>query len=132
MAYLLDTNIISDLVRQPSGPVRHAIARVGQENVCTSILVAAELGYGVLKKGASRLGTRVDAILADMDILPLEPPFQRHYADVRLSLESIGRPIGHMDTMIAAHALAIGCVLVTDNMAEFARVPGLAVENWLR
>lgn len=129
--YLLDTNILSDLVRNPQSRVTEQIAGAGERNVCTSIVVAAELRFGAKKSGSRRLTLQVDAILAAMDILPLEEPADRSYATLRRQLEQRGQPIGPNDLLIAAHALAANCTLVSANGREFSRVPGLKVVNWL-
>lgn len=129
--YLLDTNILSDLVRRPQGPIAARIAQVGELNVCTSIIVASELRFGAIKRNPPRLAAQVDTILAAMVVLPFELPADREYAKLRLHLEQAGTPIGPNAMLIAAHALAINATVVTANSAEFARVPGLAVENWL-
>lgn len=130
--YLLDTYIISDMVRHPVGCVAALIRQVGADRVCTSIVVAAELRFGETKRGSARLLARIDAALDMLDVLPLEPPADRLYGELRADLERRGQPIGANDMLIAAHALAAGCVLVTDNEREFSRVPGLKIENWLR
>ncbi|WP_422126810.1 type II toxin-antitoxin system VapC family toxin [Thioalkalivibrio sulfidiphilus] len=129
--YLLDTNVISELVRHPQGVVAKQIAAVGETAVCTSIVVAAELRFGAAKRDSVRLTNQVDAILGAMDVLPLDAPADSAYARLRAALEKSGRPIGPNDMLIAAHALAAECVLVTANADEFSRVPGLRVENWL-
>ena len=129
--YLLDTNIVSDLVRRPQGAVATQIATVGEEAVCTSIIVAAELRFGAAKRNAPRLTNQVEAILAAMDVLPLDAPVDRAYAHLCWALEQSGQPIGPNDMLIAAQALESGCVLVTANVGEFSRVPDLPVENWL-
>jgi tRNA(fMet)-specific endonuclease VapC len=129
--YLLDTNILSHLVRQPQGPVAARIADVGEENVLTSIIVACELRYGAAKRGSRRLARQIDAILGAITILPLEAGTDRHYAAIRTTLERKGTPIGANDMLIAAQARAIEAICVTDNVAEFKRVPALKVENWL-
>lgn len=85
----------------------------------------------VAKRGASILAAQVEAILAVMEVLPLDVPADREYAKLRLYLEQAGTPIGPNDMLIAAHALATDCTFVTANVGEFSRVPGLAVENWL-
>lgn len=103
-----------------------------EHEVCTSIIVAAELRFGVEKKGAVRLAIQLETILEDIRIVAFEPPAERSYAAARTQLERDGRPISGNDMLIAAHALAIDAVLVTDNVREFERVPGLKVENWLR
>jgi len=130
--FLLDTNVLSALARDPHGAVAGQIARVGEANVCTSIVVAAELRYGAVKRGSARLAKQLDVILAAMDIVPFESPMDRVYADVRNALEQRGRPIGGNDLIIAAQALALDAVLVTDTVKEFEQVPGLKVENWVR
>ena len=132
MRYLLDTNIVSDLVRHPQGRVADHIREVGDSLICTSIVVAAELRYGASKKASVRLTAQLDAVLGALDILPFEAPADIVYGQLRAALEQIGRPIGGNDLLIAAHAMALDCVLVTDNEGEFARVEGLRWDNWLR
>lgn len=130
-AYLLDTNIVSDLLRRPAGRIRDGIAACGEERVCTNIIVAAELRFGAAKKGSERLTAQLEAVLAALEILPFDPPADRHYADIRQALERAGTPIGANDLLIATHALALGLTLVTASEAEFCCVPELVVENWL-
>jgi tRNA(fMet)-specific endonuclease VapC len=132
MRYLLDTNIVSDLIRNPQGRVAAHIKRVGEAQVCTSIIVAAELRYGASKKGSPRLASQLDAVLGALDVLPLEAPADAAYGLIRARLEHAGKPIGGNDLLIAAQAIALGCSIVTDNEKEFARIDGLARENWLR
>jgi tRNA(fMet)-specific endonuclease VapC len=129
--YLLDTNILSDLVRHPQGAVAIKIAAAGEDTVCTSIVVAAELRFGAIKSGSRKLAKTVDLILSALEILPLETPADQHYGKVRHRLSRQGTPIGPNDQLIAAHALAADLTLVTANIREFSRVPGLKVENWL-
>lgn len=129
--YLLDTNILSDLVRHPQGRITACIEQVGEKSICTSMIVASELRFGAAKRNASRLTAQVEAILAAMEILSFDKPADREYANLRLHLERAGTPVGPNDMLIAAHALASESILVTANTDEFARVPGLAVENWL-
>jgi tRNA(fMet)-specific endonuclease VapC len=132
MAYLLDTNIVSDLVRHPQGAVAERIREVGEANVCTSIIVAAELRYGAAKKGSPRLTTQLEAILSALSVLPLEVPADDVYGRLRAQLERAGQPIGGNDLLIASQAVALGHVLVTDNESEFGRVDALTCQNWLR
>jgi len=129
--YLLDTNILSELVRHPQGAIAQAITRVGENAVCTSIIVASELRFGAAKRNAPRLAAQVEAILTAIEVRPFETPADHEYARLRLHLEQAGTPIGPNDMLIAAHALAIESILVTANKGEFSRVPGLTVENWL-
>jgi tRNA(fMet)-specific endonuclease VapC len=130
--YLLDTNIVSDLVRNPQGRAAAKIAEVGEGAVATSIVVAAELRYGAAKKDSARLAQQLEAILAAIDVLPLETPTDVAYGDIRTALEAAGTPIGGNDLLIAAQAESLDMVIVTDNDREFGRVAGLKVENWLR
>ncbi|MEA2093979.1 MAG: type II toxin-antitoxin system VapC family toxin [Pseudomonadota bacterium] len=130
--YLLDTNILSDLVRNPQGMVAARIAKEGEDNVCTSIVAAAELRYGAAKSNSAKLADRVDLILSALEILPLEVPADHQYAALRDHLTRQGTPIGPNDLLIAAHALANDLTIVTANVGEFSRVPGLKVENWLQ
>ncbi|TVQ30929.1 MAG: type II toxin-antitoxin system VapC family toxin [Wenzhouxiangella sp.] len=130
--YLLDTNIISDLIRNPQGAVANRIAAVGEDSIATSIVVAAELRYGAAKSGGSKLADRVELLLSAMEVLPLDSPTDRRYAQLRDDLTRQGMVIGPNDLLIAAHALAEELTLVTDNVREFSRVSTLAVENWLR
>jgi tRNA(fMet)-specific endonuclease VapC len=129
--YLLDTNVISDLIRNPQGKAAKRIAKVGEANICTSIIVAAELRYGGAKAGSKRLLNAVDDLLSEIEVLPLDSPADVDYGVIRLELESTGKRIGSNDLLIAAHAIAIGATIVTANTKEFNRVRGLKVENWL-
>lgn len=131
LAYLLDTNILSDLVRNPQGAVADRITSVGEDSICTNIVVAAELRYGAVKSGSSRLADRVDLLLSAIEVLPLEPPAEHRYAELRHQLTRQGTSIGPNDLLIAAHALAAKLTMVTANVREFSRVPRLPVENWL-
>ena len=130
-AHLLDTNILSDLIRNPQGPVAIRITETGEDTVCTSIVAASELRYGAEKSGSERIADRVGLLLSAIEILPLETPADRHYAELRHYLARSGTPIGPNDLLISAHALAEGLTIVTANISEFSRVPGLSLENWL-
>ncbi|WP_374577582.1 type II toxin-antitoxin system VapC family toxin [Phenylobacterium sp.] len=132
MRRLLDTNIVSDLVRNPQGRAAQQIVQVGEAGVCTSVIVAAELRYGAAKKGSERLSIQLERVLGALEVLPFEGPADRIYGELRARLESAGTPIGGNDMLIAAHALAADCCIVTDNEREFSRVFGLTVVNWLR
>ena len=130
--YLLDTNAISDLIRRPRGPVADHIRKEGTNAVCTSVIVAAELRFGAERRGSQKLATRVAEALGSLEVLPFAPPADATYATIRAHLEKQGRPISANDLLIAAHALALGYTLVTDNGREFGRIQGLATANWLR
>lgn len=132
MRYLLDTNIVSELIRNPQGRVAQHIRKVGENRVCTSIIVAAELRYGAAKKGSAQLSGQLEAVLAAIEVLPFEAPADKMYGSIRARLEKAGRPIGGNDLLIASQAVALGYTVVTDNHDEFARVDNVRLENWLR
>ena len=129
--HMLDTNIISDLIRHPQGKVARRIAKVGEHAVCTSIIVATELRYGCAKSGSVRLLEAVEDLLAELDMLPFDVAADAEYGSIRADLEAAAQPIGSNDYLIAAHANATGATIVTANAAEFKRIRGLKVENWL-
>ncbi|MBT2321202.1 PIN domain-containing protein [Variovorax paradoxus] len=133
---LLDTNIISELMRHPGGKVAAQIQKLARERpddrICTSAVVDCELRFGVARKGSARLADAYGRAMSVIDVRDLPPSAAPIYADVRAQLEQLGMPIGANDLLIAAHALALDATLVTDNEDEFRRVPGLVVENWLR
>jgi tRNA(fMet)-specific endonuclease VapC len=129
--YMLDTNIISDLIKNPQGRAAKRITKVGEGNICTSILVAAELRYGCAKSGSKRLLKAVEDLLGEIDVLPFDVPADTEYGAIRSELEVTGKLIGGNDLLIAAHAHATGTTIVTANAGEFRRIRGLNVENWL-
>ena len=131
MRFLLDTNIVSELIRNPQGPVAARIGQVGEARVCTSVIVAAELRYGAAKRASPRLSDQVEAVLGALEVLAFEPPADAAYDDIRCRLERAGAPTGGNDLLVAAQAVALGFTLVTGNEREFARVEGLDCENWL-
>lgn len=129
--YLLDTNIVSHLIRYPNGPILTRLESILPATACTSIVVSAEIHFGLKKKASGKLMRQARQILSVMDILPLESPVDEHYGEIRAHLNQVGRPIGGNDLFIAAHARSLDMILVTDNIREFSRVPGLKVETWL-
>jgi tRNA(fMet)-specific endonuclease VapC len=129
---MLDTNIISDLIRNPQGKAAKRIAKIAENNnICTSIIVAAELRYGCAKSGSTRLLKAVEDLLGEIDVLPFDVPADAGYGGIRAELEQAGKPIGSNDLLIAAHAHASGATIITADTDEFKRVRGLSVENWL-
>ena len=128
--FLLDTNIVSHVARFPQGLVAERIAEVGERQVCTSIVVAAELRYGAARRRSERLTRRIEAVLSALDVLAFDEPADRRYAELRTHLERRGTPIGPNDMLIAAQALALELTVVSANVDEFMRVPRLPVENW--
>ena len=129
--YLLDTNILSDVIKNPRGKAAKRISAKQPDVFFTSIVVAAEMRYGIEKKGSDVLAARVEALLDQIQVAALDRDADRHYGRIRAQLEREGRTIGANDLMIAAHALALDAVLVTGNVDEFKRVNGLKIENWL-
>lgn len=129
--YLLDTNILSDLIRNPVGSVAEQIAKMGEKTVCTNIIVACELRFGAEKKKSALLQARIEELLQVLDVLAMDVDTDLHYADIRAGLEAAGTPIGPNDLLIAAHARSLDLTLVSANVKEFSRVPGLSLENWL-
>lgn len=132
--YLLDTNIISHMMVNPDGMVARraetAMKSPDQPQLCTSVVVHCELAFGIKKRGSIRLQAALDAQLDSLVVLNLDEDVVSHYATLRTHLQAIGQPIGANDTLIAAHALCMDATLVSAD-AEFLRVPGLRVENWL-
>jgi len=109
--YLLDTNILSSLIKDPQGAVTKRLAQLDADAICTSIVVACELRFGASRKGSATLTQRVEQLLAALTVLPLDAPADEHYADIRAVLERNGTPIGSHDLFIAAHARSRGNVL---------------------
>ena len=129
--YMLDTNIVSELARNPHGIVASRIAEVGPDAICVSIITASELRYGCAKKGSPKLLAQIEAILGSVQVLALDVPADTEYGGIRAELENAGKPIGPNDLFIAAHAYALEATLVTANVGEFSRIRALTVENWL-
>ena len=127
---MLDTNIVSELVRNPAGPAAQR-ARTAGSAVCVSVIVAAELRYGCAKTGSAPLLRKIEEFLSEVPVLPFDVPADGDYGSIRAELEAAGRMIGSNNLLIAAHAQALGATVVTANVGEFRRVRGLAVENWL-
>jgi len=128
---LLDTNICIHIINARPAAVleRFRLYRMGEIGV--SSVVAAELAYGVVKSGSSRNRQALEMFLAPLIILPFDEAVIWAYGELRAELERRGTPIGSLDTMIAAHAIRQQALLVTNNTREFARVPGLRLENWV-
>jgi tRNA(fMet)-specific endonuclease VapC len=132
MRFMLDTNIVSDVVRHPHGRIATRIAEVGETRVCTSIIVAAELRSAAARKASPQLAEQLESVLRAIEVVPFESPADVVYGVLRARLEEIGHPLGANDLFVAAQALALRCTLVTDNEGEFSRIKALPVENWLR
>ena len=129
--WMLDTNTLSDLIRNPQRALVQRLSSIEPDAVATSIVVACELRFGARRKGSDALTSRVEQLLGALTVLPFDEPADQHYADIRAALERAGTPIGSHDLFIAAHARSRGMTLVTHNTREFERVPGLSVEDWM-
>jgi tRNA(fMet)-specific endonuclease VapC len=130
--YLLDTNIASYVIKGNSPAVRRRIVQVPMAQLAISAVTEGELRYGTARRpDAARLRTIVDEFLLRMTILPWDSEAAQHYGQIRAALEREGQPMGNLDMMIAAHALALGAVLVTNDQA-LARIKQLKVEDWTK
>lgn len=131
LRYLLDTNTCIYIInRQPPAVFEHfKHLRAGQ--VAISSITGAELHFGVAKSRSDRNRHALEKFLAPLDVLPFDEAAMLEYGRLRADLERLGKPIGALDTLIAAHALALDCVLVSNNLREFERVPKLRLENWV-
>ena len=127
---MLDTNIVSELIRNPGGRAAQRAKQAG-DTVCISAIVAAELRYSCAKKVSLPLLQRVGEFLSEVPVLPFGMPADSAYGEIRTELGAAGRPIGSNDLLIAAHARSLDAILVTANTREFQRVPGLSLENWM-
>ena len=127
--FMLDTDTCSYLIRGGGARLQSQVRRHAG-SLCVSAMTAAELRCGALKKGSSRIEESVSFLLDLLPAVPWGEVSAERYAEIRVTLESAGTPIGHMDMLIAASALAEGCVLVSHNTAHFSRVPGLVIEDW--
>ena len=130
--YLLDTNILTELARNPFGPSARNLNRVGSQNVFTSIIVAAEVQFGIDRFNAFKLLRQMERIMETIEIQTLPEYSVATYSALRIELERKGTPISANDMWIAAHAIAENAVLVTNNIREFSRIANLKVENWMQ
>lgn len=130
-AAMLDTNIVSSIIRQPDGSAAQRLRRQASGTTCMSIVTLAELRFGAARVASVRISNKIDQLLELVPALPLETPAEDRYAEIRTELQRLGTPIGGNDLLIAAHALALDLPLVTANLGEFSRVPDLRLENWL-
>ena len=131
MRYLIDTNIFIAAMKGVAS-VRHKLEHTPLSDLALSPVVLGELELGVEKSAyREKNAARLAGVVATIELMPLDALVSRHYARIRADLEQKGTPIGANDYWIAAQGLALGAVVVTDNEAEFTRVPGLDIENWL-
>jgi len=130
MKFLLDTNILIYLIKEKPLTVLPRFKQHEPSDIGISAISVAELQYGLAKSASARSKRVLDDWLAMLQQPAFDSTAASKYGSLRAHLESSGTPIGPLDTLIAAHALALGAVLVTNNVREFARVPGLKIENW--
>lgn len=131
MKYLLDTNIVSEIIKKPNGVIARKLRRKKAGSVGINTIVAAELHYGAKLKGSDLLTSKINKTLKALEPLDLPLGMAQIYGETRATLANAGTPIGPNDLLIAAHALYQKLILVTCNEDEFKRVPGLKLENWL-
>lgn len=128
--FLLDTNICIYVINRRPAAVFERFAALRLGDVAISSITGAELAFGVAKSGSTRNQAALDKFLAPLDILDFDEQAMRAYGPLRANLERAGTPIGALDLLIAAHALALGCTLVSNNLREFERIRDLRTENW--
>ena len=131
MRFLLDTNICIYIINRKPAQVVDRFRRFPLGVIGVSSITAAELAFGVTKSGSARNRAALQKFLAPLEVLPFSADAIWHYSQIRASLERMGTPIGALDTLIAAHALTLDVVLVSNNLKEFQRVDGLQCENWI-
>lgn len=127
---MLDTNIVSFALRSRPPAVLARLRSVRPTQVVISGITLGELRFGAARSRSGRYGPMIDVFVSRVGVLPFDEPAAARYGEVRAELEARGARLGDLDMLIAGHALAAGCVLVTNNTREFGRVPELAVEDW--
>ena len=132
LKFLLDTNTVSFHLRKSSPALQRRFKRTPASTVALSVVTEMEIRYGLARNPRLRIAPLVEEFLRGITILALDSSAARYYARARGALDARGSPIGPLDLMIASHALASGLVLITNNMAEFTRVPELICEDWTR
>jgi tRNA(fMet)-specific endonuclease VapC len=133
MKYMLDTNICIYLIKQQPKEVIKKFQGIALGEIAISTVTVAEMMYGVGKSlYKEKNKTALEAFLAPLEVVDFDFAAAQQYGEVRAYLEKIGEPIGSYDLMIAAQALSLGLVLVTNNEQEFKRIPDLIVENWVK
>ena len=129
--YLLDTNVIAELAKNPRGPTAKRLSALSEGEFGINPIIASEIEYGLMKRGSRRLREHIEAILSAIVVFDLPSNIAEHYGRIRLELERQGTPIGPNDLVIAAHASASNLVLITNNEREFRRVSSITVESWI-
>lgn len=127
--YMLDTDTVSYALRGTPVVVEKLKAH-RRADLCLSSIAVAELRFGASKRDSKKIHRAIDAFLTGVDVLPFDIAAADRFGAIAATLSESGEPIGQMDTLIAAHALALGAVLVTNNQKHFSKVRGLKLENW--
>ena len=128
---MLDTNICIYAIKQRPPEVLAALRAQEVAGLGLSSVTVAELAFGVAKSGSARNQRALEQFLEPLEIADFDRSAALVYGRLRAALEASGTPIGPLDTQIAAHALALGVTLVSNNQREFSRVPGLRLEDWV-
>lgn len=132
-AYMLDTNICINIIKKKPDQVIERLRHTRVPDVGVSSITLSELEYGAAKSARPEQNKlAIVEFLAPLEILPYDDMAAQEYGKVRVYLEKQGTPIGSMDMLIAAHALSLNCILVTNNESEFRRIPALKIENWAK
>ncbi|MBF7686527.1 type II toxin-antitoxin system VapC family toxin [Acinetobacter sp. B10A] len=131
MMYMLDTNICIYIINNKPLHVFEKFKQFELGQLAISSITASELAFGVEKSGSERNKQALNKFLTPLEVLPYDDQTIWHYAKLRQDLQSTGKTIGSLDMLIAAHALALDMVLVTNNLKEFERIKGLKLENWV-
>ena len=131
--FMLDTNICIYIIKKKPKRVIERLQKTRVSDIGISSITLSELEYGVMKSlKPEQNKLAITEFLAPIEILSYDDMAALEYGKLRAHLDTRGIPIGSLDMLIAAHALSLKCILVTNNEAEFARVPGLKVENWVK
>ncbi len=131
MRFMLDTKICIYVIKKNPPGVAERLMALKPFDVGISSVTLAELRYGVVKSGSPKRNEEaLVGFLAPFEIAPFDDIAAVHYGEIRTYLENAGLPIGAMDLMIASHARSLDAILVTNNLREFERIPGLTIENW--
>ena len=130
MRFLLDTNICIYVINARPAALLTRFIEHEPDGLGVSSITAAELYWGAYNSGSERNVSAMEKFLAPLEVRDFDLPAARHYGKIRAALQRKGTPIGPLDLQIAAHAMALDLTLVTNNLREFRRVPGLRVENW--
>lgn len=129
--YMLDTNICIYILKKKPPQVFERFRKIGHGQIAISSITGAELAFGAIKSESGKQSLVLHKFLAPLEIMPFDDMAMWHYGEIRAALQKQGQPIGPLDMLIAAHARALNCTLVTNNVREFERVPGLHLENWV-